>query len=140
MDIADSTERLENGPLFEGIMGKALKDWEDADQSMQDEIGMDIESIAYVIPMPLQPAILNLYLAAREEGFDEAKVAKKYSTLKPMEVRFGDFEEYDWVIYLPPKNAIHRAIKDVLPHRMRRKRWASSSDPWLREQSSHSSP
>ena len=41
------------GSLFEGIMGKAMKDWEDADQSMQDEIGMDIESVAYVIPMPL---------------------------------------------------------------------------------------
>jgi len=39
-----------------------------------------------------------------------------------MEVRFGDFEEYDWVIYLPPKNAIHRAIKDVLPHVMKKEK------------------
>ena len=65
-----------------------MKDWEDADQSMQDEIGMDIESVAFVIPMPLQPAILNLYLAAREEE----KVAERYSALKPMEARFRDFE------------------------------------------------
>ncbi len=122
MDIADSTEGLVNGPLFESIMGKAIKDWEEADQSMQDEIGVDIESIAYVIPMPLQPALLNLYLAAREEGFDEAKVAERYSTLKPMEVRFGDFEQYGWVIYLPPKNAIDRAIKDVLPNVMKKEK------------------
>ena len=65
-----------------------MKDWEDADQSMQNEIGMDIESVAFVIPMPLQPAILNLYLAAREEE----KVAERYSALKPMEARFRDFE------------------------------------------------
>ena len=69
-------------------MGKAMKDWEDADQSMQNEIGMDIESVAYVIPIPLQLAILNLYLAAREEE----KVAERYSALKPMEARFRDFE------------------------------------------------
>lgn len=49
---------------------------------------MDIESVAFVIPMPLQPAILNLYLAAREEE----KVAERYSALKPMEARFRDFE------------------------------------------------
>ena len=73
-------------------MGKAMKDWEDADQSMQDEIGMYIESVAFVIPMPLQPAILNLYLAARQEGFKEEKVAERYSALKPMEARFRDFE------------------------------------------------
>ena len=65
-----------------------MKDWEDADQSMQNEIGMDIESVAYVIPIPLQLAILNLYLAAREEE----KVAERYSALKPMEARFRDFE------------------------------------------------
>ena len=88
MYIAESTEGLVAGSLFEGIMGKAMKDWEDADQSMQDEIGMDIESVAFVIPMPLQPAILNLYLAAREEE----KVAERYSALKPMEARFRDFE------------------------------------------------
>ena len=86
--IAESTEGLVAGSLFEGIMGKAMKDWEDADQSMQDEIGMDIESVAFVIPMPLQPAILNLYLAAREEE----KVAERYSALKPMEARFRDFK------------------------------------------------
>ena len=88
MYIAESTEGLVAGSLFQGIMGKAMKDWEDADQSMQDEIGMDIESVAFVIPMPLQPAILNLYLAAREEE----KVAERYSALKPMEARFRDFE------------------------------------------------
>ena len=88
MHIAESTEGLVAGSLFQGIMGKAMKDWEDADQSMQDEIGMDIESVAFVIPMPLQPAILNLYLAAREEE----KVAERYSALKPMEARFRDFE------------------------------------------------
>lgn len=122
MDIAESTEGLVTGPLFEGTMGKAMKDWEEADQSMQDEIGMDIESIAYVIPMPLQPVILNLYLAAREEGFEEDKVAERYSTLKPLEARFGDFEKYDWVIYLPPKNAIDRAMKDVLSHVMKKEK------------------
>ena len=90
--IAESTEGLVAGSLFEGIMGKAMKDWEDADQSMQDEIGMDIESVAFAIPMPLQPAILNLYLAARQEGFKEEKVAERYSALKPMEARFRDFE------------------------------------------------
>ena len=122
VDIVDSTEELVNGSLFENIMGNAMNDWEAADRSMKDEIGMDIESIAYVIPMPLKPAILNLYLAAREEGFEEAKVAERYSTLKPMEVRFGDFEQYDWVIYLPPKNAIDRAIMDVLPRVMKKEK------------------
>ena len=53
MYIAESTDGLVAGSFFEGIMGKAMKDWEDAYQSMQDEIGMDIESVAYVIPMPL---------------------------------------------------------------------------------------
>lgn len=67
MYIAESTDVLVAGSLFEGIMGKAMKDWEDEYKSMQDEIGMDIESVAYVIPMPVQPAIFNSYLAAREE-------------------------------------------------------------------------
>ena len=67
MYIAESTDVLVAGSLFEEIMGKAMKDWEDAYKSMQEEIGMDIESVAYLIPMPVQPAIFNLYLAAREE-------------------------------------------------------------------------
>lgn len=122
MDVAEATEGLVEGPVFGNMLDRAMERWDEGDQTLRDEIGMDIESIAYVIPMPLEPSVLNLYLAAREEGFDEGKVAERYATFKPMDVRLGDFERYDWVIYLPPKNAIDRAIKDVLPHVMEKEK------------------
>jgi len=83
---------------------------------------MDIESVAYVIPMPLEPAVLNLYLAAREENFADSAIEERYRSIEPAELPFGDFEKYDWVIYLPPRNAIDRVIKDVLPHVMKKKK------------------
>ncbi len=122
LDVAEATPGHADGPLFGVLLDKAVEKWEEGDQRLKEEIGMDIESVAYVIPMPLEPAVLNLYLAAREEAFDAAAVEERYRGLKPSELRFGDFEAYDWVIYLPPRNAIDRAIKDVLPHVMKREK------------------
>lgn len=72
-----------------------------------------VAAIAYVVPMPLQPGLLNLYLVARVEGFEEEAIERRDRTIKPLDLKFGDFAQYDWVIYLPPKDAIDRAIKDL---------------------------
>jgi hypothetical protein len=104
------------------LLDKAPVKWEEADEKLEEEIGLDVESIAYVVPMPLQPGLLNLYLVAREEGFEEEAIERRYRTIKPLDLNFGDFAQYDWVIYLPPNDAIDRAIKDVLPHVMKREK------------------
>ncbi len=122
IDIAESSGAAVEGSFFGGMLEKAIDKWEEADEEMQKEIGMDIESVAYVIPMPLEPAMLNLYLTAREVEFDEAEIEKRFGELEPGALRFGDFERFDWVIYLPPKNAIDQVIKDVLPHAMEKEK------------------
>lgn len=122
MEFAEEGDREEYGAFVNALLDKAPVKWEEADEKLEEEIGMDVESIAYVIPMPLQPAILNLYLAAREEGFEEEAVERRFRTIKPLDLSFGDFTKYDWVVYLPPRDAIDRAIKDVLPHVMKREK------------------
>lgn len=96
--------------------------WEEADKELKVEVGIDIESIAYVVPLPMKPAMLNLYFIAKEEGFDGEKIDQRYRTLNPLELRFADYERFDWVIYLPPRNAIDKAIKEVLPKVMQKQK------------------
>lgn len=122
MDVTEGAEANADGLIFDAIIDRAISKWEEGDESLEEEIGMDIESVAYVIPMPLEPAILNLYLVARQEDFNEDAIENRYRTIKPMELKFGDFESFDWVIYLPPRNAIDRVIKDVLPHVMKKEK------------------
>ncbi len=122
LEFAEEEDREEYGALMNAILDKAPIRWEEADEKLEEAIGMDVVSIAYVIPMPLQPGLLNLYLVAKEEGFEKAAIEKRYRTIKPLDLNFGDFEKFDWVIYLPPRDAINRAIKDVLPYVMKREK------------------
>jgi hypothetical protein len=122
LEFAEEGDREKYGAFVNALLDKAPVKWEEADEKLEEEIGLDVESIAYVVPMPLQPGLLNLYLVAREEGFEEEAIERRYRTIKPLDLNFGDFAQYDWVIYLPPNDAIDRAIKDVLPHVMKREK------------------
>ena len=106
-----------------GIMPElrdALEDWEEAEKEVKKEVGVDIESIVHVIPMPLEGALLNLYLVARETDFDEERIDGRFADLSVHELQFGEFESYDWVIYLPPKNALDKVLREVLPKAMKK--------------------
>ena len=99
---------------------EALEGWEEAEKEVKKEVGVDVESIVHVIPMPLEGALLNLYLVAREADFDEERIDERFADLSVSELQFGDFEKYDWVIYLPPKNALDKVLKEVLPKAMKK--------------------
>ncbi len=122
MDARGLDEGHPSLQLFGANEGEAPIRWDEANEELKKEMGMDIDSIAYVIPMPMRPALLTLYLVAREEKFDEAAVDRRFGDLEPRELVSDEYERFDWVIYLPQRDAIDRVIKDVLPAVMKKEK------------------
>ncbi len=110
-----SIDKKEFGPALEEF----LKGWEEGEKEVQKEIGVEIEDVAYVAPMPLDPLVFNLYMTARQVAFDDSKIEEQFASLSPSELKDAEFEKFDWIIYLPPKNAIDKVIKTVLPSAMK---------------------
>ena len=96
-----------------------MKDWEEFDKGVRDTMGVGVESLAYVVPIELEPLMLNLYIVAKEEDFGEERIEEKFKSLSIVDLFSNDFEKFDWVIYLPPRNAIDKALKEFLPTAMK---------------------
>lgn len=100
-------------------LSEALRGWEEAERSVREEVGVELDSVIHVIPMPLEGAVLKLYLLARETGFDEEATREQFSSLSLSELQYRAFDEYDWVIYLPPRRALDEVLREVLPKAMK---------------------
>lgn len=119
LDIAKENERATDTLNFGPILNQALIGWEEAEEQVRKEAGVDIESIVYVAPLPLEGAVYSLYMTAKQVEFDEAKVRQQFAELSVKEVVDSGFDKFDWVIYLPPRNAIDKVIREVLPAAMK---------------------
>lgn len=74
-----------------------------------------LEDILDAIPFGLEEPAVNLFQIAWREGFDEARVDARFRALTPADLAKDDaLGVYEWVFYLPPKDASNRALKIVI--------------------------
>lgn len=106
-DMAEAAKELE----------EMLKEWEAKAQMDGGDATMDIDFnvIIDAIPMPLEGIASKLYLVAWSEDFDEKRVEERLSSLSAADFEKGEFAKYDWVFYLPPRNAFKKVLKEILP-------------------------
>jgi hypothetical protein len=57
------------------------------------------------LPLPLEGAMAKLYLLSWSEGFDAARVDHKLRSITAADLQGGELSRYDWVFYLPPRDA-----------------------------------
>jgi len=77
--------------------------------------GMPMEAFLKALPLPLEGVSSKLYQLAWAEGFDEKRVEQKLRTLTPADFQQDPLSRFDWVFYLPPREAAGDALKAAVP-------------------------
>ena len=72
-----------------------------------DETGPKItfDMIMPALPLPLEGIGAKLYQLSWAEGFDQARVEQKIRSLTLAQLEADTLAKFDWVFYLPPRNA-----------------------------------
>jgi hypothetical protein len=96
-----------------GELEARLKEWkaimrldepqEDAENPEGFKITFDM--IVPALPLPLEGLAAQLYQLSWAEGFDDKRVEQRLRTLTAVDLAGELFAKYDWVFYLPPRNA-----------------------------------
>lgn len=76
---------------------------EDEDDEKDFKITFDM--VMPALPLPLEGVASKLYQLSWAEGFTEAKVDQKLGSLTLAGLESDALAKYDWVFYLPPRNA-----------------------------------
>ncbi len=92
-----------------------LAEWEAEVEIDENDAGITFEMVTELIPLPLKGPGSKLYQWAWLDGFDLDQVETRFAALRPEDFASDQLDEYNWVFYLPPKSAVHRVIKRVLP-------------------------
>ncbi len=101
-----------------GDLSAKLADWKklmrmDDENDADKEFKITFDMIMPALPLPLEGFASKLYQISWAEGFDEAKVEKKLRSLTMADLEGDTFAKYDWVFYLPPRNA-YVAVQDAV--------------------------
>jgi hypothetical protein len=85
-----------------------------AGEQQGGEVDMEFERIVTALPLPLEGIGAQLYQLAWFEQFDDAKVEAKLRALRAADLERDLFAHYDWVFYLPPKNAFDQVLDELI--------------------------
>lgn len=80
---------------------------------------IDLEQIFTAFPLPLEGVGARLYQLAWAEKFDDAKVEARLRSLKAADLDSTLFTRFDWVFYLPPRNALDRMLDDLIAAKLK---------------------
>ncbi len=75
---------------------------------------MEFEKIITALPLPLEGIGAKLYQLAWAEDFDDAKVEAKLRALHAADLEGSMFAHFDWVFYLPPRNAFDDVLDEII--------------------------
>ena len=78
-------------------------DQDDEDDETGPKITFDM--IMPALPLPLEGIGAKLYQLSWAEGFDQARVEQKIRSLTLAQLEADALAKFDWVFYLPPRNA-----------------------------------
>lgn len=104
------------GQLDPGVIAKLgdleakMKEWKaimKLDEPPDDAEGFKItfDMIVPALPLPLEGIASKLYQLSWAEGFDEKRVEQRLRALTVADLEGDALSKYDWVFYLPPRNA-----------------------------------
>jgi hypothetical protein len=93
---------------------------EDDDDAKDFKITFDM--IMPALPLPLEGVASRLYQLSWAEGFDEARVEKKLRSLTVADLEGDTLAKYDWVFYLPPRNAYVGVQNAIMKEVMRKEK------------------
>lgn len=79
-----------------------------------EDVDLEFEKIMQALPLPLEGIGSKLYVLAWREKFDDAKVDAAMRALKPADLEGNQFGRFDWVFYLPPKNAFDQVLDGIV--------------------------
>jgi hypothetical protein len=83
------------------------------------EDDLEFEQIITALPLPLEGIGAKLYQLAWREDFDDAKVDARLRALHAADLEGNLFAHFDWVFYLPPKNAFDQVLDDLVGRAMK---------------------
>lgn len=77
--------------------------------------GLPLDTFVNALPLPLEGVASKLYQLAWAEGFDPARVEQKLRSLTLAELEADELSRFDWVFYLPPREAFRQVMKTIVP-------------------------
>jgi hypothetical protein len=104
-----------------GEVSAMMRSWEQRlhlDAAARD--GLPLETFVKALPFPLEGVASKLYQLAWAEGFDEQRVEQKLRSLVPTDLAGDQLARFDWVFYLPPREAFDEVKKEMMPTVMKK--------------------
>lgn len=98
---------------------EAVNEGEQHGKNTDDNEDIEFEKILAAIPLPLEGIGAQLYMLAWREQFDEARVDAALRALHPADLEGKGLTRFDWVFYLPPKNAFDQALDSIIADAMK---------------------
>lgn len=117
------------GQLDPGVTARAtevsemMRNWErrlNLEQAAKD--GLPTETFLNALPLPLEGVASKLYQLAWAENFDANRVEQKLRSLTPQDLETDQLSRFDWVFYLPPRNAFRGVMKAIVPVVMKKEK------------------
>lgn len=105
--MLDHWEETVNDENKHGKDSKDSKEANDADD-------LEFEKIITALPLPLEGIGAKLYQVAWREDFAAARVETALRALHPADLEGSLFTHFDWVFYLPPKNAFDQVLDGIV--------------------------
>ncbi|GAB5558482.1 MAG: hypothetical protein SynsKO_01290 [Synoicihabitans sp.] len=92
-----------------------IAEWEQEVDVEDADMEIEFEMVVELLPLPLKGAGSKLYQWAWVDEFDMEVVEERFRNLRAQDFAEDQLASYDWVFYLPPKSAVHRVIKEIIP-------------------------
>ena len=102
---------------------EAMRAWErrlNFDEAAKQ--GLPTETFVNALPLPLEGTASKLYQIAWAEGFEPRRLEAKLRSLTPADLENDQLSRFDWVFYLPPRNAFRDVMKAVVPVIMKKEK------------------
>ncbi|EDY85105.1 hypothetical protein VDG1235_4740 [Verrucomicrobiia bacterium DG1235] len=121
LEISRSDESSTEVKALADELEEALSNWRDkiqfdtGDENQDEDFPVDIDSLINAFPIPLPKIAADIYLLAWQEEFEFERVEQRLTHLSSADLEKEEFEEFQWVFYLPPRNALNKVLKEVLP-------------------------
>lgn len=99
----------------------AMAEWEqavDLDEDDEDAPDITFDMVVDAIPLPLEGIGSQLYQLAWAENFDVEQVELKLHALTAADLEGDALRRFDWVFYLPPRDAFNHVLKVIIPKAM----------------------
>jgi hypothetical protein len=117
-----------------GALAAKMADWgrimglgdderdDDGNDDPKEGFKITFDMIVPALPLPLEGVASKLYQLSWAEGFDEARVEKQLRALTVADLESDALSKYDWVFYLPPRNAYIGVQNEVMKQAMKQEK------------------